>query len=91
MSLSDARDFGYIQINEGDESPGSSHVTLAISSDSVLELVPNSLDAKDIQQKAASSSASSKAAENEARRKVRVGVMMSIGYIIDLRFISIHI
>lgn len=68
------------KINEGDESSGSSHVTLAISSDSVLELVPNSLDAKDIQQKAASSSAASKAAENEARRKVRVGVMMSIAY-----------
>lgn len=52
-----------------------------MSSESVQELVPGALDIKErgIQEKIEPLSQAAKAAETERRRKVRVGMMMSIG------------
>ena len=61
-----------------EEAAGSSHTTLAISSDSIQELVPGgSLESKGISMNALSPAAI--AAEKERRRKIRVGMMMAIG------------
>ena len=55
---------------------------MAISNDSIQELVPESQTTKEIPQKILPiSSLEMKEAEKEKRRKVRVGVMMSIGLI----------
>jgi hypothetical protein len=51
---------------------------VAISNDSIAELVPDSLT-KENPEKNLPFSQEAKAAEKEKRRKVRVGIMMSIG------------
>jgi hypothetical protein len=54
---------------------------VAISNDSIQELVPDSLSIKDNAEKNSSSplSQAAKDTEKERRRKVRVGFMMCIG------------
>ncbi|XP_046440679.1 solute carrier family 13 member 5-like [Daphnia pulex] len=68
--------------DEDEKSVGSSHITVAISNDSIQELVPDSLSFKDNSEKSSSSplSQAAKDTEKERRRKVRVGVMMCIAY-----------
>nr|CAH0105112.1 unnamed protein product [Daphnia galeata] len=64
---------------EDEKSVRSSHTTVAISNDSIAELVPDS-QTKENPEKNLPFSQEAKAAEKEKRRKVRVGIMMSIAY-----------